>query len=202
MVAEVTEYRIGGIRIGQAERMLQGVCLLAQPLRQLRRATELLKGDQGLARPWISPPGRSSPPLPGCPGTPSSSSPARGRWERRRSPANGLTACEAGDISTGTCRPIVRSCSSATSAAPDDLWKQLERRSGFPEPFLRDDTQQHRRWSNSRRALLIREDLRDLTQIRQLALVEHLALLLPERVGSPLTGTTTCGTCETGRNGR
>ena len=71
--------------------------------------------------------------------------------------------------------------------APSELWDQLERRSGFPEPFLRNDPQQHRRWSNTRRALLVREDLRDLTQIRQLALVEHLALLLPERVGSPLS---------------
>jgi predicted AAA+ superfamily ATPase len=35
--------------------------------------------------------------------------------------------------------------------------------------------------------LLVREDLRDLTQIRQVALVEHLAILLPERVGSPLS---------------
>jgi predicted AAA+ superfamily ATPase len=73
------------------------------------------------------------------------------------------------------------------AAAPDDLWSQLDRRSGFPEPFLRDDAEQHRRWSNSRRSLLVLEDLRDLTQIRQLALVEHLALLLPERVGSPLS---------------
>lgn len=66
-------------------------------------------------------------------------------------------------------------------------WEQLERRSGFPEPFLRDNTQQHRRWANARRQLLIREDLRDLTNIRQVALVEQLALLLPERVASPLS---------------
>lgn len=68
-----------------------------------------------------------------------------------------------------------------------DAWEQLERRGGFPEPFLRDNTQQHRRWTNARRDLLIREDLRDLTNIRQVALVEQLALLLPERVASPLS---------------
>lgn len=66
-------------------------------------------------------------------------------------------------------------------------WDHLDRRGGFPEPFLRDSERQHRRWVRARRELLIREDLRDLTQIRHLALVEHLALLLPERVGAPLS---------------
>ncbi|MGQ0765532.1 MAG: ATP-binding protein [Gemmatimonadota bacterium] len=70
--------------------------------------------------------------------------------------------------------------------APDS-WEQLERRGGFPEPFLRDNDLQHKRWAHTRRELLIREDLRDLTNIRLLALVEHLALLLPERVASPLS---------------
>ena len=67
------------------------------------------------------------------------------------------------------------------------LWKQLFRRSGFPEPFLKDEDLQHRRWTSRRRDLLIREDLRDLTEIRNISLVEHLALLLPSRVGSPLS---------------
>lgn len=38
-----------------------------------------------------------------------------------------------------------------------------------------------------RRELLIREDLRELSQIRTLSLVEQLALMLPARVGSPLS---------------
>ena len=69
----------------------------------------------------------------------------------------------------------------------DAEWTHLERRGGFPEPWVRDDAAQHRRWTVRRRSLLVRDDIRDLTQIRQLALVEHLALLLPERVGSPLS---------------
>lgn len=68
-----------------------------------------------------------------------------------------------------------------------DTWLRLERRSGFPEPFTRDHSLQHRRWSTRRRDLLVREDLRELSQIRALALVEQLVLLLPERVGSPLS---------------
>ncbi|HEY3245107.1 MAG TPA: AAA family ATPase [Phycisphaerae bacterium] len=67
------------------------------------------------------------------------------------------------------------------------LWLQLERRSGFPEPFYRDDPLQHRRWSVRRRQLLIREELREISQIKELSLVEHLALLLPVRAGAPLS---------------
>lgn len=66
-------------------------------------------------------------------------------------------------------------------------WERLARRSGFPEPFKRDTDLQHRRWSTRRRDLVIREDLRDTSEIRQISLVEHLALLLPTRVGSPLS---------------
>jgi predicted AAA+ superfamily ATPase len=77
-----------------------------------------------------------------------------------------------------------------TLATDDDhepIWSRLERRSGFPEPYSRDEPRQHQRWITQRRTLLVRDDLRELSQIRQLALVEHLALLLPERVGSPLS---------------
>jgi predicted AAA+ superfamily ATPase len=75
----------------------------------------------------------------------------------------------------------------AVPSVPTDLWKHLERRGGFPEPFTRDDALQHRRWATSRRNLLVREDLRELSHIRELSLVEHLAILLPGRVGSPLS---------------
>jgi uncharacterized protein len=34
---------------------------------------------------------------------------------------------------------------------------------------------------------VLREDLRDLTRIRELGLIDHLAELLPERIGSPLS---------------
>ncbi|MCX6129623.1 MAG: AAA family ATPase [Proteobacteria bacterium] len=67
------------------------------------------------------------------------------------------------------------------------IWHQLESVSGFPEPFSRNDALQYNRWSMRRRDLLIREDVRDLTQIRNLALLEHMARLLPSRVGSPFS---------------
>jgi len=73
------------------------------------------------------------------------------------------------------------------SPAPEALLEQLETFGGFPEPFHRASRAFHTRWSSRRRDVLLREDLRELTQIRSLSLVEHLWLLLPERVGSLLS---------------
>ncbi len=67
------------------------------------------------------------------------------------------------------------------------LWEQLDRRSGFPEPFTRDNSLQHRRWSLRRRDLLVREDLRDLSYVKEISLIEHLVVLLPNHVASPLS---------------
>jgi hypothetical protein len=61
---------------------------------------------------------------------------------------------------------------------------ELWRFGGFPEPFYGQSDTEHRRWSNARRQLLIREDLRDISQVSLLGLVEQLMLLLPERIGS------------------
>lgn len=67
------------------------------------------------------------------------------------------------------------------------LWGQLEKMSGFPEPFTKANSLHQRRWSNRRRDLLIKEDVREISQIKSLSLLEHLAMLLPSRIGSPLS---------------
>lgn len=61
---------------------------------------------------------------------------------------------------------------------------ELIRFGGFPEPFDSQSETEHRRWSNMRRNLLIKEDLRELTEVRLLSLAEQLVSLLPERIGS------------------
>lgn len=68
-----------------------------------------------------------------------------------------------------------------------DRWEQLEAMSGFPEPFTKQDPAFYKRWSSRRRNLLLTQDLKDLSGIQLVALVEQLYLLLPERVGSPLS---------------
>lgn len=59
--------------------------------------------------------------------------------------------------------------------------------SGFPEPFLQQDEVEHRIWQRDRISRVIKQDLRDLEQVRSIALIEHLVDLLPGRVGSPLS---------------
>jgi len=61
---------------------------------------------------------------------------------------------------------------------------ELLRFGGFPEPFSSQSESEHRRWSNARRQLLVREDLREMSHVELLGLVEQLMLLLPDRIGS------------------
>ena len=72
-------------------------------------------------------------------------------------------------------------------AGANDALELIERFSGFPEPLFAGRMDTLRRWRRTRRELVLREDLRDLTRIRELGLIDHLALLLPDRVGSPLS---------------
>jgi len=67
------------------------------------------------------------------------------------------------------------------------IWEQLSHLSGFPEPFLSNRVQTYRRWTNTYSKQLIREDIRDLTGIKSVGEMETLYLLLPSKVGSPLS---------------
>lgn len=68
-----------------------------------------------------------------------------------------------------------------------ETWNQLLHTGGFPEPFIAGSETRWRRWSRAYRKQLIREDIRDLTGLKQLDVVETLFEFLPERVGSPLS---------------
>jgi len=65
------------------------------------------------------------------------------------------------------------------------LWEH----GGFPEPFVERDARFSRRWRTLRTHQLVREDVRDLTRIRELDQVEHLVNLLEERSGTQLSYT-------------
>lgn len=58
---------------------------------------------------------------------------------------------------------------------------------GFPEPLFAADRLALARWQQDHRQLILRQEVRDLTQIREIGLMESLVYLLPERVGSPLS---------------
>jgi uncharacterized protein len=68
-----------------------------------------------------------------------------------------------------------------------DDFNQLLNLSGFPEPFLSGSLVERNRWSRNYRTLLVREDIRDLENIHDLAKIEKLSLRLPELVASPLS---------------
>ena len=66
-------------------------------------------------------------------------------------------------------------------------WDHLATYSGFPEPFLAAKSKTWQRWSNTYGQQLIREDIRDLTQIRSIGDMETLFYLLPSKIGSPIS---------------
>jgi uncharacterized protein len=56
-----------------------------------------------------------------------------------------------------------------------------------PDPLFAASDTRMQRWRRSRRQLVLRDDLRDLTRVRELGLIDQLVSLLPERIGSPLS---------------
>lgn len=65
--------------------------------------------------------------------------------------------------------------------------EKLFRLGGFPEPLFKEEESFLNQWRTTRIDRLINQDLAALEQLRHLPLVENLVLLLPERVGNPLS---------------
>ncbi len=58
---------------------------------------------------------------------------------------------------------------------------------GFPEPFFSCSPRELKLWQKERLRRLIREDVRDISVIQDLASLESMAELLPSKVGNPLS---------------
>jgi predicted AAA+ superfamily ATPase len=67
------------------------------------------------------------------------------------------------------------------------IWTRLSELTGFPEPYLSGKQTVYRRWSNTYARQLIREDIRDIVDIKAVQSLESLYLLLPSKVGSTLS---------------
>ncbi|HSP43825.1 MAG TPA: AAA family ATPase [Luteolibacter sp.] len=65
----------------------------------------------------------------------------------------------------------------------EEAFAALWNHGGYPEPFLKRDARFSRRWQSLRRQQLLREDVRDLTQIQHLDQLEMLVKLLDVRSG-------------------
>lgn len=58
---------------------------------------------------------------------------------------------------------------------------------GFPEPLFSGDLEILRRWHNQKMDRLIKEDIRDIENVRDLSALQILAEILPSRAGSALS---------------
>lgn len=67
------------------------------------------------------------------------------------------------------------------------LWDGLAELSGFPEPFISGKATTWRRWSNGYAQQLIREDIRELTDVKSALTMETLYHQLSSRIGSPIS---------------
>jgi len=66
-------------------------------------------------------------------------------------------------------------------------FEQLLVYGGFPEPFIKADMRTLRRWHNQRIERLVKEDIRDIENLRDLSALQLLIELLPKRVASLLS---------------
>lgn len=78
---------------------------------------------------------------------------------------------------------IVRRPKKPKAADFDALWQH----GGYPEPYLKRDRRFSRRWQKLRTQQLLREDLRDLTQVQQIDQIAALARILASRSGAQIT---------------
>lgn len=65
-----------------------------------------------------------------------------------------------------------------------DTFSRLFLFGGFPEPFIKKDLKTLRRFHNERIERLIKEDIRDLENVRDLSSLQVLVEILPSKVGS------------------
>ncbi len=58
---------------------------------------------------------------------------------------------------------------------------------GFPEPFLEGDQRFYKRWKRSHLDIILKQDLIDLENVRQIASIETMIQLLKRKTGSPIS---------------
>ncbi|MBU4360547.1 ATP-binding protein [Patescibacteria group bacterium] len=76
---------------------------------------------------------------------------------------------------------------SLSAQAKAKVFKSLFEFGGFPEPFLSQNKKTLRRFHNERLDRLIKEDIRDIEQVRDLSALQILVEILPSKVGSLLS---------------
>jgi hypothetical protein len=70
---------------------------------------------------------------------------------------------------------------------PDEALRRLLSVGGFPEPFLDGDPAFYGRWRRSHTDMILRQDLIDLENVREVSAMETLIEMLRVRVGKPIS---------------
>jgi len=78
-------------------------------------------------------------------------------------------------------------CVGGSTRSIRNAWESLAELSGFPDPFLSGKKQTYNIWSRAYHRQLVREDVRDLTGIKNIETLEAMFSVLPARIGSPLS---------------
>ncbi|MEK7376750.1 MAG: AAA family ATPase, partial [Candidatus Margulisiibacteriota bacterium] len=65
-----------------------------------------------------------------------------------------------------------------------DIFNKLSKYGGFPEIFIKQSEKNLRRWHNERSDRVIKEDIRDMENIRDISALQVMVELLPSKVGS------------------
>jgi predicted AAA+ superfamily ATPase len=98
-----------------------------------------------------------------------------------------FTFSEVLSLGTGEHVDEIPELAVAPPAGARTVLDDLLRLGGFPEPLLSGSDRRAARWRRGYGALLVREDARELEQLRDLDRVERLFERLPATVGSPLS---------------
>lgn len=70
---------------------------------------------------------------------------------------------------------------------PETVFQTLMKVGGFPEPYSSGSEKFYRRWKRSHLDIILRQDLIDLENVRDIIKIETLIELLKTRVGSPVS---------------
>lgn len=75
----------------------------------------------------------------------------------------------------------------AAEMKPEEALDRILKFGGFPEPFLQGEELFYRRWRRSHLDIILRQDMLDLEQVRDIPAMETLIELMRGRIGSPVS---------------
>lgn len=83
----------------------------------------------------------------------------------------------------------IKEACDALTITPNEACEVLMQCSGFPEPFLKGSEDYYQKWHNTHYDIMLKQDLIDLTNVRDLKTIQVLAAVLSSRVGGGINYT-------------